>query len=333
MRPQRARKSGLRIHSPCCLPCGSSGRRGRLIGVRDAASGHNSRAKGKAGRARPGGGGDFNFSTANVGTSGRSSDRRSCDAKKRQTRNSDGSKRSDKLEKQEQVRRAATSANRKAGPSCLQKSSGGMAHRRAEPKGVGSRGGEGRTQSSPEGIAFRRRAAGARATETERSANNEWRWSVTSRHGCDELPWRRAPFRGPLTHPDTGQAVLFEEVPERIRSARTHHESPATSRVSRAIQSGNVHARQSLSWTPGRHVPVCWVAGATPLPRIRWLSGPYQGDQLAALIAAASYIDPGRINSLASAHSWILWLVERERPPHSRGWTMQTFPTIWRHRD
>ena len=31
---------------------------------------------------------------------------------------------------------------------------------------------------------------------------------------------------------------------------------------------------------------------------------------LAALIAAASYVDPGRINSLASAHSWVLWLVE-----------------------
>ena len=31
---------------------------------------------------------------------------------------------------------------------------------------------------------------------------------------------------------------------------------------------------------------------------------------LGVLIAAASYMDPGRINSLPSAHSWVLWLIQ-----------------------
>lgn len=129
----------------------------------------------------------------------------------------------------------------------------------------------------------------------------------------DELPWSRNRIpEGLLVHPDTGKNVLFEEVPESIRKALERI-------MSRLQRPGKFHDRyQQQMYTHvglyrGRQGDVFQFRGWQVQRKFPGSAG-YLGltaqTSLAALIAAASYVDPGRLNSLASAHSWILWLIE-----------------------
>ena len=224
-----------------------------------------------------------------------------------------------KREKEEQVRRAAEERARKKVEREASKKARAewrMAERnqkaldREEEKRLSREDKEARKAA----LKASRSTSGGKPSETEEE--REQRMALERHESArlyDELPWSRNRIpEGLLVHPDTGKNVLFEEVPESIRNALERI-------MSRLQRPGMFHERyQQQMYTHvglyrGRQGDVFQFRGWQVQRKFPGSAG-YLGltaqTSLAALIAAASYIDPGRLNSLASAHSWILWLIE-----------------------
>lgn len=131
------------------------------------------------------------------------------------------------------------------------------------------------------------------------------------------LPWcRGTPPLGLLTYPGTKDPVLVQHLPESIVDAlmdivdeilTRYGEIDPVTEEQMYVHVGRYRARYGSAifsgWQVQRRIP---CASTVYLART-WES------ILGALIAAASYMD-SRITSLASAHSWVLWLVECGEP-------------------
>ena len=127
------------------------------------------------------------------------------------------------------------------------------------------------------------------------------------------LPWcRGTPPSGLLTYPGTQDPILVQHLPESVVDAlmdivdeiltRYGDQDPDTDEQM-YVHVGRYRARYGSTifsgWQVQRRIP-----GASTV----YLGRTWESI-LGAIIAAASYMD-ARITSLASAHSWVLWLVE-----------------------
>ena len=144
-----------------------------------------------------------------------------------------------------------------------------------------------------------------------------------------KLPWARPSPPGGVAHnPETGQPILFDNVPEIVRTTlfwlmayRLYHHmrDPLSNEmlfrnVSRFYgnppgggkkDKRNFNVRQWRSWQLQRKIP-----------GLSGFLGQYAESILAALVNAASIIDP-RIDSSDSALSWIIWILN---PTNAETW-------------
>ena len=134
---------------------------------------------------------------------------------------------------------------------------------------------------------------------------------------CD-IPWcRDIPPIGLMTYPGTKDPVLVQHLPETVVDAlmdivdeiltRYGDQDPDTGEQM-YVHVGRYRARYGSAVFSGWQVQRR-IAGAST---VTYLGRTWESI-LGALVAAASYMD-ARITSLASAHSWILWLVEGGEP-------------------
>lgn len=151
---------------------------------------------------------------------------------------------------------------------------------------------------------------------TESEQEDEKQVVVTGATAYETLPWKRTSVPGGLLlHPrDNGSdapPVLFGDIPTGI--------TEALGRIIQRLSCG-VHHKQFFEMTyknvslyRGRQGAQFLFKGwqvQRQFPGSAGYIGRAWESKLAALMVAASYVDPTRLNTLASMHSWILWLIE-----------------------